>query len=144
MSDSISTDGRHGFRFSRHCGFPLATGNFAAHLVGHAAACDLNQPAPRILGNTLLRPLREGRDHGLLHRILGGGEVAKTASDCAEHLRRKFAQQMLGSRVPWLLSSQLRYNISGGGAAHNWPHFDWHVQRRSARPGAAEALAAIA
>jgi hypothetical protein len=108
-------DGRNGLHILRDRGFPLTAGNFAAHLVDHAAGCDLDQPAAWILGNTPLRPLRNGRYHGLLHGVLGGGEVAKTACDRAEHLGRKFAQQMLGSRVPWLCHRSSRYSISGGG-----------------------------
>jgi hypothetical protein len=34
-----------------------------------------------------------------LNGILGGGEVMETADDRAEHLRREFAQQMLGTGV---------------------------------------------
>ena len=33
----------------------------------------------------------------LLNGILGGSEVMETADDRAEHLRRGFAQQMLGT-----------------------------------------------
>ena len=68
-------------------------------MVRHAPARDLNQPATRVIGNTLLRPLGESGDHGLLHGIFGGGEVAEAASDGAEHLRRKFTQQMLDPSV---------------------------------------------
>src|SRR5438477_6993430 len=80
-------DGCHALYILRDRGFSLTTSNFAPHLVGHAAECDLDQPAAWILGDTLLRPLRKGRYRGLLHGVLGGGEVAKTASDYAEHLR---------------------------------------------------------
>ncbi len=91
------------FRFDGHYRFSLPAGNFAAHLVRHAAACNLNQPAARVIGNALLRPLREGRDHGLLHGVFGRGEVAEAASDRAEHLRRKFTQQMLERSVVWMV-----------------------------------------
>jgi hypothetical protein len=39
------------------------------------------------------------RDQCLLNGVLGGGEVTETADDRAEHLRREFAQQMLGTGV---------------------------------------------
>src|SRR5207253_9054841 len=68
-------------------------------MVRHAAARHLNQPATRVIGTSLLRPLRESGDHRLLHGIFGGGEVAEAASDGAEHLRRKFTQQMLDPSV---------------------------------------------
>ena len=43
-----------------------------------------------------------GREQRLLHGVLGGSEIAEAPDDGAEHLRREFAQQMLGIDVPWL------------------------------------------
>src|SRR5579859_2969569 len=60
---------------------------------------NLNQPAARIFGNAFPRPLKSCREQGFLNGVLGGGEVAEAADDCAEHLRRKLAQQMLGLDV---------------------------------------------
>ena len=60
---------------------------------------NLNQPSPRIVRNAFTRPLHGRRYQGLLHSVLGSGEVVKTANHHAEHLRRKIAQQMLGSDV---------------------------------------------
>src|SRR5439155_4410398 len=129
---------------SAHRGFPFATGNFAAQLVGHAARCDLNQPTAWIFGNAFLRPLREGRYHGFLHRVLGGGEVAKAASDSAERLRCKFAQQMLGGRVPRLCHRSSRYSISGGGPLIIGRTSMGMFKGFPPGPGAADTFAAIA
>ena len=85
-----------------HGAFAEPSSRRAAQVIGHTPRGDLNQPAARIVGNALLRPLY-GRCHQrLLHGILGGCEIMETADDRAEHLRRKLAQQMLGSRVPGL------------------------------------------
>jgi hypothetical protein len=70
-----------------------------AQVIGHAPPRHLNQPGARIAGKAFPRPLNGRRDQCLLNRVLGGGEVAKTADNRAEHLRREFAQQMLGSVV---------------------------------------------
>ena len=95
-----SVDGRRQLvHLHGRSGLALPAGQFAAHVVRHAAKGDLNQPGPRIVGNAFPRPLRGRRDQGLLHGVLGGGEVAKTADHRAEHLRRKIAQQVLGSDV---------------------------------------------
>ena len=111
-----SIDGRRELVHLHGCGgLALTAGEFAAHVVGHAAEGDLNQPGARIVRDAFPRPLRSRRDQSLLHCVLGGGEVAKTADDRAEHLRRKFAQQMLGSDVRQLVrhgsSSVLRVMI---------------------------------
>src|SRR5580704_827057 len=108
-------EGCHVFSFRGHCRFSLAAGNFAARLVRHAPACHLDQPASGIFGNTLLRPLSESGEEGFLHRILGRGKIPEAASDGAEHLRRKFAQQMLASRIPLFGHRSSPYSISGGG-----------------------------
>jgi len=144
MSDSISSTGATVSTSFANRDFPLTTGSFAAHLVGQASGCDLNQPAAWILRNTLLRPLREGRYHSLLNGILSGGEVAKTASDRAEHLRCKFAQQMLGSRVPRLCHCSSRYSISGGGPLITGRTSIGMFRGAPPGPGAADSFAAIA
>ena len=53
----------------------------------------------RIVGDAFSGPLDRRREQRLLNGVLGGGEVAETPDDGAEHLRREFAQQMLGSRA---------------------------------------------
>jgi hypothetical protein len=52
----------HGLGIPDDRSLPLTTSNFGPHLVGHPARCDLNQPAARILWNTIPRPLVERRD----------------------------------------------------------------------------------
>ena len=83
--------------------FAAPPGGLAAHVVGHAPRRDLDQPAARVVGHAVARPLHGGRDQRFLHRVLGGGEVAVAPHDGAEHLRRQLAQQLLGvadSRCP--------------------------------------------
>ena len=77
-------------------------------MVRHATRGNLNQPAARIVRNSFPRPLGERRDHRLLHRIFGCGEVMKTANHRAEHLRRQLAQQMLVLRTQTLFVTMLR------------------------------------
>src|ERR1700677_72090 len=84
-------------------GLALPAGHFAAQVVRHAAKGDLDQPAPRVTGKALNRPLRGSRYQGLLNGVLSGGEVPKTADHSAEHLRREIAQQVLGSDVQQLV-----------------------------------------
>jgi hypothetical protein len=43
-----------------------------------------------------------GRNQSVLNRIFGGGEIAKAMEQDAEHLRREFAQEMLGRDVQQL------------------------------------------
>src|SRR5579863_884103 len=131
------------FRFRGHRRFSFAAGNFAAHMVHHAAARHLNQPAPGIFRNTLLRPLGKSSDHGFLHRILSRGEILEAASNSAEHLRRKFTQQVLGIRVPFLGHRSSRYSISGGGPLMTWRTSIGIFNGTPPGPGAADALAAI-
>ena len=92
-------DGRKGLRIPRDRGFPLTTCNFTAYLIGQPAGCHPNQPAAWIVGNTLVRPLRERCQHGLLNGIFGCGEIAKSAHNSSKHLRSEFAQQTLGLRI---------------------------------------------
>src|SRR5260370_14150148 len=91
-------------------GFAAAASALAADVIGHAPASDLNQPGARIVGHAFARPLNGRREQGLLHGVLGGGEVAKTSDDRAEHLRRKFSQQVLRS------DHQLRPPTNSSGA----------------------------
>ena len=60
---------------------------------------DLIEPAARVGRNAGDWPLRRRRDQRLLHRVLGGGEVAVTTRNDAEHLRRELAQQVQGGGV---------------------------------------------
>ncbi len=49
-----------------------------------------------MLRQALFGPLQRGGEQGLLHGVLGAGEVAVAAHDRAEHLRRQRPQQVLG------------------------------------------------
>ena len=84
-------------------GLALPAGHFAAHVVRHAAKGYLGQPRPRIVRNAIARPLHGRRYQGLLHSVLGSGEVPKTANHRAEYLRREIAQQAPGSDVQQLV-----------------------------------------
>ena len=55
-----------------------------------------------LIGTTLLGPLHRRREQRLLHRVLGGVEVAVATHQRAEDLRRELAQQVLGRRCRWL------------------------------------------
>jgi hypothetical protein len=68
-------------------------------VIGHAAQSDLDKPGARVVRHAFLRPLRRRRDQRLLDGILGVSEVMEAANDHAEHLWRKFAQQMLGMGI---------------------------------------------
>ena len=70
---------------------------FAAHLVGQPARSDRYQPALRILGDTLRRPLDGGGEQRFLHRVLSQVEIAVTPDERAENPRRELAQQVLDS-----------------------------------------------
>jgi len=102
---------RGGARLHCGCGFPAASGQIGAQVVGHTAGGDVNQPGARIVGNTFAGPLQGGGEQCFLNGVLGSCEVAKTADDCAEHLRRQVAQQMLGGCVE---RTRCHRNSSGG------------------------------
>ena len=44
-------------------------------------------------------PLKGGCQQRFLHGIFGVGEVTEAANDHPEHLRREFAQQVLGTAI---------------------------------------------
>ena len=127
-----------------HLGFPFAAGDLAAHLIRHSSRCNLNQPPSWILRNAFLRPLPERRNHGLLHRIFGRWEVAKASHHGSKHLRRKFAQQLLGALVPWPNHHRFLYSISGGGPLIIGRTSMGMFNGAPPGPGAAEAFAAMA
>ena len=83
----------------RRFGLASAPRRLAPDVIGHAPRGDLNQPAARILRRAVARPLRRSRDECLLHRVLGGGEIAVATDGGAKHLRRELAQQLLCRRI---------------------------------------------
>ena len=136
--------GRHRFDLHGRGGFPAAARHLAAQVIGHAPRGHLNQPGAWILGTAVPRPLDGRRDQCLLHGILGGGEVAETADDRAEHLRRKFAQQMLGSGIQRLRRHRIsRHNKSSGGPLITCRTSIGMFIGAPPGPGAADARAAI-
>jgi hypothetical protein len=80
--------------------------------IDQAAGSDGDQPAVGIGGDTLLRPLNGGREQRLLRRVLARVETSVAADECAEHLRRGLAQQVLdtGSRAHISIPAE---NITG-------------------------------
>ena len=111
--------------------------DFAAQVVGHAPRGDLDQPPARIFGNAFARPLQRRRQQRLLHRVLRGAEIAEAADHRAEHLRREFAQQVLG----WCVQ---RHSTSSGGPLITWRTSIGMFIGAPSGPGAADARAAIA
>jgi hypothetical protein len=83
-------------------GFAIEAGALTAHAIGYAAGGDADEPGAGIFRKTFVRPLMRGCDQSVLHRIFGGGEIAKAMEQDAEHLRREFAQEMLGGDVQQL------------------------------------------
>jgi len=137
----VLNDGRRRLGFGLHCGcgFPAA-GQIAAQVVGHPAVGDVNQPGARSVGNTFAGPLQRGGEQCFLNGALGRCEVAKTADDCAEHLRRQVAQQMLGGCV----ERTRGHRNSSGGPLITWRTSIGMFAGDPPGPGAADARAAIA
>src|SRR5712692_2639371 len=128
-----------------HGAFPAPPRLLTSNVVRHAPGGDLNQPGARIVGNALPRPLQDRCHQRLLNGILGGREIMETADHRAEHLRSEFAQQTLGSDLPWSRGhSRSCYNISGGGPPGIGRTSIGMYSGAPPGPGAAEARAAIA
>ena len=79
--------------------FTLSQRQLAAHVIGHAAGGDLDQPSARVIWQAVLGPLHGGCEQRLLNRILGGCEVPEAPHDRAEHARTELPQQFLGRRT---------------------------------------------
>jgi hypothetical protein len=71
----------------------------AAQVIGHPAIRDRDQPAARILRDTVLGPPDGGGQQRLLHRILARVELAVAPNKHAEDLWRQPAQQVLDHGV---------------------------------------------
>ena len=67
----------------------------------------------------------------------------KAANHCAEHLRRQFTQQMLGSHVPRFRRTAC-HSISSGGPLITWRTSIGMFIGVPPGPGAADARAAMA
>jgi hypothetical protein len=118
---------------------PAAARELAAHVVGHAAGGNANEPRPRIVGQALLGPLHGRRDERFLDRVLGGREVPEAPDDGAEDPRREVAQQALGAPV-----EEEGRHTSVGGPLITWRTSIAMFSGMPPGPGAAEARAAIA
>ena len=73
----------------------------------------------------LIRAGKDGRP--ITDGVFGGCEVAKTAGEDAEHLRRKFAQQIPTGLIPRLVHRELSLQHLRRRPGHNGPHFKRHV-----------------
>ena len=60
-------------------------------VIDKAARGDLDEPAARVVGHAVTRPVRRRSDERFLQRVLARGEVAEASRDRAEHLRRELA-----------------------------------------------------
>ena len=92
---------------------PPVASLLAAEQVGQPTRGDSDHPAPRILWDAVLRPLRGSRDEGLLHSVLGDVKVPIAPDDGAEDLGRQLPQQastsvsgMRGFRTPAQLGTR--------------------------------------
>jgi hypothetical protein len=66
-----------------------------ANLIDQPPARRAEKPGAGVRWNALARPVVRGRNERLLDRVLGRVEVARTASERAEDLRRQGAEQVL-------------------------------------------------
>ena len=91
--------GRQIIKFHGHGGFPAPTGELASQVIGHAPASDLDKPGARIVRRAFFGPLKRCCEQRLLDGVFSVGEIMEAANDDPEHLRREFAQQMLGTVI---------------------------------------------
>ena len=118
-------------------GLAIATRDLAADVIGHASERHVNQPAARIVRNTVARPLRGRCDQRFLHGVLAGSEIAEPSHRRAEHLRRQLAQQVLGPTV-----ERRRGHFCSGGPLMTWRTSIGMLKGTPPGPGAADASAA--
>jgi hypothetical protein len=76
----------------------LPAGLFASRLVDDAQTRGPEQPAARIRRDSVARPVLSGGEERLLDRVISGVEVARSARERGEDLRRQLAQQVLDIR----------------------------------------------
>ena len=96
-------------------------------MIGDSPHSDLNQPAARILRESLFRPLQRRSEQRLLHAIFRCAEVAEATDHRAENLRCQFTQQVLVGELRRVVASHFDRRC-----AHHFAHLDRHVQRRAA------------
>ena len=130
---------RHALRrIRRRDRFATTTSAFAAEMIGDSPRSDLNQPAARIVRETLLRPLQRGGKQRLLHGVLSSAEVAEATDHRAENLRCQFAQQVLVGE----LRRSSRHTSTGGALITSRTSIGM-LSGAPPLPGAADASAAI-
>ena len=81
-----------------HC-LAVAARDLAADVIGHAPQRDVEQPAARIVGHAVARPLLAAAISASCTASSRRREVAKAPDHRAEHLRREVAQQVLDAAV---------------------------------------------
>ena len=99
VSSSAGTSRPRGF-LQRGDGLPVLSRPLAPPLVDQPPLGRLDQPATRARRDAIAGPVHRCGDQRLLDGILGGVEVAVSAGDHAEDLRRKLAQQDLDIGLP--------------------------------------------
>src|SRR5262249_55794932 len=121
--------------------FPAPTRELASLIVGETPRGDVNEPASRVVGQALTRPLVGGCDERFLYRIFRSTEVPESPDDRAEHLRRKFSQQGLDPRIVRIVPDA-HVNSLGGALIPSRTSIGMFIGTPPL-PGAAEARAAI-
>ena len=111
-------------------------------LIGEAPRRHGDQPAFRVVGHSLRRPLHRRGEQRFLDRVLASTEVAVAAHQRAQDLRREIAQQILGAVVQRGITrpASSRSADRSSPAALRWPG----STACRPGPGAADASAAIA
>ena len=111
-------------------------------LIGEPARRHGDEPAFRVVGQSLCRPLHRGGKQGFLDRVFASTEVAVAPQQGAQDRRREIAQQILGAVV------EPRDHASGvqspGGPLITCRTSMARFNGLPPWPGAAEASAAIA
>jgi len=85
-------------------GFAAPPRLFAVPIIGHAPRAHLNQPAARVIGQAVPRPLHRGRQQSLLHGVFAGRKSwnrrTTAPSTCGARSRSSCSQEASrGSRL---------------------------------------------
>ena len=110
-----------------------------ADLIGETARRDGDEPAARIVGESLFRPLFRRRDQRFLDGVFAAAEVAIAAEERAQDARREIAQEILGASA-----QPIDHWNSGGGPLITCRTSIGMLSGLPPGPGAADAAAAIA